>query len=225
MFTKFLTVLIYRVTSYLQDKPDFFKLSAAEKEKFMKEWSIPATFKVYLAAVTEKEFIEDLALILKYVQGAKDLNVHQNSFFTAFLSFITQELARKIDYLDGEYYLMPKESRKKFVDKLINSDSSLAEALKDILTNYTYQQIGSETNNLGVKVKGAPYLVVQSPRAITAELKKEIREHLLEKYPYSLPVFQINKKLIGGIRIFQDGKNVDRSWLSRVLRFTSLTSV
>lgn len=225
MFKTFLTVLVRRITSYLQDKPDFFKLSEKEKEKTLSDWSIPTSFKAYLSSVNEKDFLEDLALILKVIHGAKDLNLKKNAFFTAFLSFVVHELARKIDYLDGEFYLMPKDSRRKFVDKLINSDSGLAEALKDILTNNTYHQIGSETNSLAIKIKDAPYLVVQSPRAMTADLKKEIREHLLEKYPYSLPVFQINKKLIGGIRIFQDGKTIDHSWLARVLRFTSLTSV
>jgi len=56
------------------------------------------------------------------------------------------------------------------------------------------------------------------------ELKREIRQTLSKDHPYSLPVFQINKKLIGGIRIFKDGEVQDHSWLSRVEYFTSLTA-
>jgi F0F1-type ATP synthase delta subunit len=36
-------------------------------------------------------------------------------------------------------------------------------------------------------------------------------------------VFQINRNLIGGMRIFADGKVVDNSWLSRINYISSLT--
>jgi len=73
-------------------------------------------------------------------------------------------------------------------------------------------------------VEESPYILIQSPREIEPKLKKEIRAKIREEKSNHFPIFQINKKLIGGIRVFKDGETTDNSWLSRVLHFTSLTS-
>lgn len=163
-------------------------------------------------------------IIADYLKNPKQTEIRENKFFKALSNFLSNELAMKIDYMDGQFYLMGRNERREVVEKLIPTDSSLAHALKDILINFTYQQLTDEINKLAQKISEVPYFLVQSPTEINMELKREIRKKLSGKNPYTLPVFQINKKLIGGIRIFEDGKVKDHSWLSRVLHFTSLTS-
>ena len=224
MFKEFLSAITEKITDFLIANPNFFEESdrAAVLEKNLK---LPASFTNYLKEVNEKEFLSDLKLTLSYTKSAKDLNVKKSKLFKALVSFLTGDLARKIDLLDNEYYLYQVSDRQKIVDKLINSDSRLAETIKNILLNQTYQQISSEIYKLSSKVKQTPYTLVQSPREIPTELKKEIRDNLRKDNEDIYPIFQINKKLIGGIRIFQDGQSTDMSWLSRVLHFTSITSV
>ena len=224
MFKHFLTALTQRIVVFLTSHKNFFELNENERKTKMEELTVPGSFKAYLLEINDEEFMKDIKLIFRYINEPAKTNVKESIFFNFFACFLSFELAKKIDYLNGDFYLMPTEKRKEAVNKLIKSDSILARTLKDILSNYTYQQIVSNIYEINAKVSTVAYLVVQSPREMNTELKKEIRENLSEKHPLSIPVFQISKKLIGGIRIFQDGQSIDRSWLQRVLHFTSLTS-
>lgn len=224
MFKDFLTALLEKMLTHLVKHPDFFTKKEGAQEKELENLSIPATFKKYLEKVSAKEFMSDLTIVTAYIHSPKNAQIKNNEFFKHFVEFLTLELARKIDHLDSKFYLLPKKERDEIIEKLISGDSQLAKSLKSILANYTYQQLAAEIVELSAKVANAPYVVVQSPREIDTELKREIRTQLTEKYPLSFPAFQVNKKLIGGIRIFHNGQTDDHSWLSRVLRFTSLTT-
>ncbi len=224
MFKDFLTALLEKMLTHLVKHPDFFTKKEGAQVKELENLSIPATFKKYLEKVSAKEFMADLEVVTAYIHNPKNAQIKENEFFKHFAEFLTLELARKIDHLDSNFYLLSKKKRDEIIEKLISGESQLAKSLKTILTNYTYQQLAAEIIELGVKVAAAPYLVVQSPREIDSDLKREIRTQLTEKYPLSFPAFQVNKKIIGGIRIFHNGQTSDHSWLSRVLRFTSLTT-
>ena len=224
MFQDFLTALLHKVTQFLTVHPDFFSLKTDERSKKLDHLTIPKSFKDYLLEVKEADFMEDLVLITRYLKAPKTANLRGNAFFKAFSHFLSHELAMKIDYLDGSFYLLPTAKRNEVVDKMIAADSPLAQALKDILVNFTYQQLTDSINKLISTTVDVPYLLVQSPIEMEMEMKRETRKKLAEKNQYALAVFQINKKLIGGIRIFEDGKVQDHSWLSRVLHFTSLTT-
>ncbi len=222
MFKDFLTALTQRILGFLKNHPEFFEKK--DRKAMLEKLAVPTSFKSYMAEVSEKEFIKDLSLILDFCKNPKKTQIKKNEFFKALLEFLVQELSMKIDYLDGNYYLLPREDREKVIEKLINTKSTLAETLRAILINKNYQQLTAEINRLAGKIIETPFLIVQSPREMNMELKREIRQTLSKDHPYSLPVFQINKKLIGGIRIFKDGEVQDHSWLSRVEYFTSLTA-
>ncbi len=224
MFKDFLTALIQKIVTHLKSHSDFFTLSEDDREKNLEAVSIPRTFKKYLVTATEKTFINDLGLIVRFSNDSKNSEIKGNEFFKHLVEFLNSELALKIDHINGDFYLLNKKERIEIVEKLIKGESTLAQTLKTILVNFTYQQLTQEVFTLGSIVMDAPYILVQSPREIDTELKREIRNQLTEKYPASLPAFQINRKLIGGLRIFENGKSIDHSWISRVTRFTSLTS-
>lgn len=224
MFKEFVVALVQKLITFLSTHPDFFAQSDSEKEKMCENISVPTVFKKYLMEVSEAQFLKDLGATITFTYQPKDKTIAKSHFFKAFLEFLNTDLARKIDLLDSNYALLQKPEREEVVENLIKGDSLLASSLKSILVNYTYQQICENINSLSQLISTSPYVVVQSPREITPEMKREIRKQINEKHPSSFPVFQINKKLIGGIRIFENGTTEDHSWLSRVLRFTSLTS-
>lgn len=224
MFSRFLTALVYKILEHLKSHPDFFSLNEDKKKEVISKLTTPETFRNYLLVVSENEFMKDLEKIVQFIQDEKSVQIKNNAIFKAFTEFLTHELARKIDYLDGEYYLLSKEGRSTFIEQLVKGESNLAITLRDILINFTYQQISTEIFQLSTRVADSPYIVIQTPREISTELKKEIRTRLLKENPLTFPTFQINKKLIGGLRIFINGKTIDHSWITRVLRFTSLTS-
>lgn len=224
MFKDFLTALLHKIITFLLDHKDLFEQSESEREKTLEHLSIPEAFKNYLLKASAESFMKDIQTVLRYTEDPKNTNLNGNEFFKRLLEFMSKDLARKIDYLDAEYYMMKKDKRSYFVEQLIKGDSVLAASLRAILINYTYQQIADAVYDLGTKTEKSPYIVVQSPREMNADLKKEIRSKLTKVWPLSLPIFQINRRLIGGLRVFIDGKTTDNSWLSRVLRYTSLTA-
>ena len=140
MFKEFLSAITEKITDFLIENPNFFQEDdrAAILEKKLK---LPSSFTQYLTEVKEKEFLADLKLTLSYTKNTKDLNIKKSKLFKALVHFLTGDLARKIDLLDNDYYLYQVSDRKKIVDKLINSESKLAQTIKNILLNQTYQQV------------------------------------------------------------------------------------
>lgn len=225
MFNNFLTALLHKIFEFLVAHKTFFELSEKDREHLLENLNAPAPFKQYLQDVNGNAFMKDMKVVLNFIIDSKKTNIKGNKFLEALAVFFIKDVAKKLDYLDGDFALLNGENRKEVVNKLIPTKSLLAEALRNILFNYSYQQLGQGIYNLAGKVMTTHLILVQSPRPIEIKLKKEIREKLAEQYFPSLPMFQVNKKIIGGLRIFKDGETIDHSWLSRVLHFTSLTNV
>ena len=224
MFNEFLTALLKKTLIFLKENPGFSERTQETRKKHLEDLSVPSSFKNYLEQISENHFVEDISIIIKFIRQPKDKSIKESKFFKSFVEFLTAELAKKIDFLDSHYYLLKATERTDFVEKLLKGESLLATTLRNILINNTYQQLAENINYLATTVANSDFIVVQSPREISHELKREVREEILKENPLCLPVFQINKKIIGGIRIFENGTTKDHSWLSRVLKFTSLTS-
>lgn len=218
MFKDFLSVLVYEMLG-------FASKHASRKEPEMADLRIPAVFKEYLASVGDGEFAKDLKLAVAFLNDGdvKNLKLKKSKFFKALVRFLTENLAARLDKLPGAFYLLPQKKQTEVLERLIASDSPVARALKNLLTVNSYQEIASEITELARNISDAPYLVVQLPREVDTELKTEIREKLNKDFESSFPVFQINKNLIGGLRVFMNGKTHDYSWASRISRISKLT--
>lgn len=223
MFNNFILSVIKNVGNFLLENPKFFGENADKKETQLEEAQIPSFIRPYLMNTSEEDFMKDLKIVLSFLQKSKTTNYEDNKLLQAITNFLTKALAKQLDSLNQDYYLLNQENRQQIVQKLIPSETETAETLRKILTNHTYQQVAGAIQKLTFAVNKAPSVLVQSPREIKPELRKEIREKLSKDQENSMPIFQINHKLIGGLRIFVDGKSQDYSWLSRVHRFTNLT--
>lgn len=218
MLRSFLLILIRDILGFLKKNPTFFAENEETRNESLKDLKIPTPFTHYLVkSSSEKEFLEDLRILLRFIHTG-DAPIQENRFFKALLELLTGSFGFRIDMMSQSANLSEKD-RHAVTEKLIESNSALAQALRRILLAYSYQEIATEISQLGKKVVGAPTLIVQSPRAVELELKKEIRETFGKENPLSFPIFQINRQLIGGFRVFKDGETTDYSWLSRVLRF------
>lgn len=218
MFKDFLSVLVYEMLG-------FAAKHVSRKEPEMADLRIPAVFKGYLASVGDGEFAKDIKLCIAFLNDGdvKNPKLKKSKFFKALVRFLTENLAVRLDKLPGAFYLLPQKKQMEALEKLIASDSPVAGALKNLLTVNSYQEIASEITELARNISDAPYLVVQLPREVDTELKTEIRGKLNKDFESSFPVFQINKNLIGGLRVFVNGKTHDYSWASRISRISKLT--
>lgn len=209
MFKNFLSALVLEM------------LRSVDKSR---EFKGPKLYKDYLDTVSEEDLLKDLRLALQVINGADlaQLDLKKSAFFKATLEFFLDHFVSRLDALGSHFYLLPYEERQKQVEALIGSDSHTASALRDILVNSSYQEITEALEELSKSVSDADTIVVQTPRDISLELKKEMRKKFAEDYPLSCPAFQINRQLIGGFRVFINGQSHDFSWFSQVQKLSSL---
>lgn len=227
MINPFLTALLYELVHFLTKHKDFFELGNEAQEEKLQNLKVPTAFKHYLVKVSAEHFMLDLRLVTSLLNGTplSQLPLKGNAFFKALTEFFTVTFAAKVDELTGRFYLLPYETRIVEIKKVIESDNRIADALREFLVSNSYQEIAGTLTELSQLVNEADMVLVQTPRNIEAELKKEIRKLLLEKHPHSFPVFQVNRGLIGGFRVFVNGESVDHSWLSQISKLTSLKTV
>lgn len=224
MLNSFLTALLHELLGFASKHPDLFSEKAEVREEKLKNFRLPSAFKRYLTDVIEDHFVKDLRLTLEVLGGAKmfDLPLHKSPLFKAVLEFFTTTFAGRLDELSNSFYLLPYEKRIEEASRIIESDSLVARALKDLLVNNSYQEIASTLEQLSNLVANGAMVLVQTPRDPGTELKKEMRENLSKEYPLSFPKFQVNRELIGGFRVFVNGTTKDLSWFARILKITSM---
>lgn len=199
MLNNFITTLLYSLIK---------KLSGEDVK-------LPGPFEKYLESREKNEMLKDFKLALEYVKGEHGGKLEENPLFSAIAEFFADAFALRMEVMN-EVAGESGKTREAMAEKLIRSDTVLAKSLKHLLASYTYQELAAEIQTIAQKTVGAPYTVIQAPREIDLELKKEIRETLQKENPSSMPIFQVNRKLIGGMRIFRAGAVQDRSWINRV---------
>lgn len=224
MLVRFNIALSYVLTNFLKDNPSFFELDAKTRAEKLESASIAKPIKNYLLEASEEDFIDDLKGLVSFSGGNQGQDLTKNLLAQAIATFWVNNFASKLDRLDIDFYMLSQEKQEKHIAEILSSDSLLGETLKEIVITLTSQELMSQISDFTRKVQETPYILVQSPREIAHDLKQEIREQLREEYgERAFPVFQINRNLIGGMRLFIDGKVIDNSWLSRINYISSLT--
>ncbi len=223
MLRPFLTALTQKILNFLQENPEFFQGKADEKKKLLEKLKVPAPIAQYLEKADAEQFLKELQNMVNYLEYPRETMIGDNQLLKAVNHFFTKDLAAKIDHLDGDFYLMSKDSREKIVAKLINSETLVAQQLKALLLNFSYQQVSAELKNFSASINESPYILVQTPKEMNVEMKRKIRESVHKKDENSFPIFQVNKKTIGGLRIFRNGVLTDYSWRNRVHQLINAT--
>lgn len=222
MLNKFITVLIIEISKFLTSNKEFFNSNKTEREKLLAEVKFPNSVKAYLTEVSELDFTTDLSGVTKFLKNSP-VKLEKNMFLQAIASFLVNNFANDVYSLPLSYFKLTYKDQKEAAEQVIKSNSELANTLKEILTDYSYQEILNGIQSLAEKTFQSPLVVVQSPTEMELETKKEIRENLSQSLnQVCLPIFQVNKNLIGGLRLFVNGKVSDLSWIARINLITSL---
>ncbi len=217
MFNELISALLHETLRVVKNHPDFFEKKEAEREAVLENSELPKLFKSYLVGLSEHSFMKEISAVTR-------MEWRGTGFLECFSEFLVGPVASKLDQLTGDYYSLSTLNRRQVVDKLIRGNHAIARALKDLFLYKNPQTFGTGIQKILDQRKNRSFVVVQSPIEIPAELKKDIRETLREQDEFAYAHFQINRRLVGGLRVFKDGHVADHSWLSRLLRFTSLTT-
>ncbi|MGL5830684.1 MAG: F0F1 ATP synthase subunit delta [Candidatus Altimarinota bacterium] len=198
MIKNILKSLLFEILNLLNEQKDH-----KGKAELKKSDRLPEEIKAYLAEVKDEELLEDLKELTGYIgSGALYLN---GGLAKSLKTFLTATLP---EHVDGQ--------------KNFDIKGKFGEALNDLLKNNSDKEITQLINDFIGLIGETPFIMVQSPRPIEIDLKKEIRKNLNEKYGANFVSFAINKNLVGGLRIFVNGETSDLSWLSKINTITNI---
>jgi len=211
MIKNLLLSLIYDILKILVENKDFFDKSENQRKEICAGLhDIPKKVCEYLSEVSAESFFKDLDASVEYMNALEGQEASlKGKLAGALAEFMAYEMP---EYLEGGEHGHIK----------IEYKGTFGAMLKDILKNNSYQEVTSSMELFMESIKHIPTILIQSPYDIKSELKNEIREELQKKHPYSIPVFAVNKKTLGGFRIFVNGVIKDYSWLSKINQITSI---
>ncbi len=205
------TALIYDIMKVLQENKNFMELDKAAKAKIATESGFfPEEIVEHLSEMGEQTLHTDIKEVLAYASDNEELSKLKSGLARAFANFCVNQIPT---------HLHQKETGEKAVYK-----GAFGKHLAVFFASGVEKQIIEQIQNFTAHVYASSFVLVQSPIQLTQEQKKSIRKELSEKYPHSIPSFSVNKKLIGGLRVFVDGKTHDHSWISQINKLTSITN-
>jgi len=206
MIKNLLLSLIYDILKILTQNKDFFEKSENQRKEICAGLNdIPKKVCEYLSEVSAETFFRDLDLCVEYVNSSEGQEpMLKNKLTTALGEFIAYEMPEIIEGGEHAY------------------KGTFGAVLKDLIKNNSYQEITGSMESFMSSVRHIPAILIQSPYEIESKLKTEIREELQKEHPYSIPIFAVNKKTLGGFRLFVNGAIKDYSWLSKINQITSI---
>ena len=208
----------------LSKEKQFFTLDAGARKKVI-EASLPGYPEClvdYLTSSKEEDFLSDMKFSIQVFAGMT--TAAKNDLLSAIATYISVVVGPKLDELNSDFFFKDYQLRKEALKDLFPGTSILDSTIRSIFIESTYQEISSSAFAAIDGLVNIPTVVVQSPVELSAEYRKNIREYFINKESFSFIEFQINPQIIGGMRVFIDGKVVDNSWLAKIQAITSITS-
>ncbi|KKP36471.1 hypothetical protein A2483_03085 [Candidatus Peregrinibacteria bacterium RIFOXYC2_FULL_33_13] len=205
MLENLITYFVTEILKFLENNQNFFDLHENQKKEKLSSLSLPKSIQNYLMQTDSDKFIKELNALVHFLKK-EPLQKSHDCLIEAICEYFIKEFAEILD--DQNEYLENKNINALLIDFLVNNSyQEITEAIDKFLRN-----IEPETK----------YIVIQAPRKLNKEVKKEIRKILLKKYKFAFPIFQVNSSLIGGIRIFIDGETIDNSWAGKINKINNL---
>lgn len=211
MLNDILIALIYDILKFLSSNKDFFQKSDDEKSKLLEESTLlPNEFNAFLIGLNEKELFQEIKEILDFVSSHDENHSVKSELAKAFSLFCINQVPKDLDNYTPD---QPNVFTGKFGKHLgILYASTVEKQVIDLFQSFISMVFDS------------PFIVVQTPILLDKEQKQTIRSEIQSNHPHSIPTFSVNKNLIGGLRVFINGKTHDHSWISKINNLTSLTN-
>lgn len=169
---------------------------------------------------TETDILINIRDSIVFLEKSNSLALQSTDLLKSFVGYLESDVISEIDKLSSDYFILNPQEKKSVLRKTITNTGLLWNALRDSLISCSFEELQSELNQLILRVyPDRSALLVQSARECDIQLKSEIRSHNKNKFYVS---FQIQKNLLGGMRVYADSVLVDTSWLGKI---TSLNSI
>lgn len=178
--------------------------------------SYPDAPSQYLSHTTSDDLVKDMEEVTELLSEDNSSAGKNNGLLEALAEYTAQTFSMILDQFDCDFFFENMEERQRKLHHHFPGSSALHVNLREHAEGSTYQELTQGAQELLALVKKSSTIVVQTPFELKPELKREWREHFLKEEPYSFAEFQVNPSLLGGVKLFVDGKVADYSWLRKV---------
>ncbi len=167
--------------------------------------------------------LEEISLVAKFVSSNDTKFIKQSKLLRGGIEYLTADFAEALNSLDREFYALSYDERVKKVEGIWKVEKEVDKALKKILVNFSYQEIVRNIQELLEVAFGSPFVLVQTPIGIGSDQKNEMMNKISKEIDEPVIVqFQVNKAILGGMRVFVDGQVQDMSWMGRIEKIANL---
>lgn len=167
--------------------------------------------------------MQNISVVAKFVSSNESKYIKQSELLRSGVEYLTQGFAKSLNDLDRDFYAMSYDDRVKAVDKIWSEKREVDKALKKVLVNFSYQEIVRNIQELLEVAYGSPFVLVQTPIRLEASAKDDMMLQISKEIDEPVIVqFQVNKSILGGMRIFVDGQVQDMSWMGRIEKIANL---
>ena len=188
-------------------------------ESHIKNSDLPGFLKKYLSSNPD---IQNELLELVLLSQDKPNRFANTQLAKVVADFLTHAMPYLLVKLPSNFILL-SDSDKESIIEALDLKSNLKSYLADLFTHRTKQMVLADVAFL-LKNIGADFIQVRVQMASEAnsDLKTEIYKTLQKQYPNALITFQVERKLIGGMRVIADGKMYDFSWTQKIKNLVKL---
>jgi F0F1-type ATP synthase delta subunit len=167
--------------------------------------------------------MESISMVAKFVSSNDTKYIAKSDLLLEGVKYLTQDFAKALNSLDREFYNLSYDDRVLAADKIWSIDREVDKALKKLLVNFSYQEIVRNIQELLEVAYDSPYVLVQTPLRLESKAKDEMMLQISKEIKEPVIVqFQVNKAILGGMRIFVDGEVQDMSWMGRIEKIANL---
>ncbi|MEZ4087238.1 MAG: F0F1 ATP synthase subunit delta [Candidatus Gracilibacteria bacterium] len=222
MFLTTLGSFLRDALKLMKDEQGFMKMDESARRTAIQKHlgDYPRAFVDYLATVKEATFLEQVHGSINFMNDG--FLPENKQLLEALADYAAKEFATKLDLFDRSFFFESEEKQLAMLKEVFPGGSFFRKAMRDYVLGSTYQEISEEAQKFLRDFKEEPTIIVQSSQEIDKGIRQEVRAHFAKKHPYSFLEFQINPQIIGGLRVFIDGKVMDHSWLSKIQKISQL---
>ena len=157
---------------------------------------------------------------INFLAETNNLELESTEGLKVFVNFLEEKVVPEIDKIPATFFVDSVKNKRDFLQKNISHSGLMWNVLCNLLTTCSFEELQSELSNLVLRVYPNRFsLLIQSARECEPKLKLEIRSYNKDKFYVS---FQIQKSLLGGMRVYANSVLQDASWLGRISLLKSI---
>lgn len=218
----YISILLHETLSFLSQHQDLFDMNAKDTEVAFDRASLSAFSREYLLDVDGDQLIFDLADLNKSLK--LKTQVSAKNVLSAHISRFICKLSNQAAIgLDKSFANMTREDQLSRLQAVFKTDNSVMKAFKELVLHNSFESLVSKVRAFVSQQTEFVEVTVQYAVDVTASERRQIVSEFTNKYgDMTLVYFQVNPRLVGGMRIFANGQLADFSWHKKIETLTKI---